>query len=152
MIEIILALKQGCSTSVTLITSIFILQYSTDTRNWTFPTQHINDSSDMWSCRSCILFAIIRHKQVKNIMMGADVQRKWGCFLVCGSAVIQINAFNRHILIIAMIFRLDLVWNTVYHTIFIIPMSQHIMKIWTTIEYLLTRVATVMSYKNAYIW
>ena len=112
----------------------------------------LNDSFALYSCCSCILFAVIRKKRVKQSMMCATVRRLWGFFFLYGNKVLQFNYFNTHRFITTIILLLNLVWKSGYYMLFVITMSQHILVCCLALEFLLTFVATVIISKIPYLW
>ena len=113
--------------------------------------QQLYDPIYMCSCCIWILFDVIQNKIVKHSIIFAAVQSWWWFFLVWSTNLFQFNDFNRNRSITTILFRLYLVWKTVYCTFWIILMSQYLVGNLTTIECLLVWIFTVIISKNVYM-
>ena len=114
--------------------------------------QQLNDSFSIFRCCSWILSDVIRQKWFKLSITCATVRRWWGYFLVCGTKVLQSNAFNRHRSISTIVFWFNPVYKTGYYMLFIITTAHHILALCKTLEGLLVCVTTVIYSNNAYMW
>ena len=73
------------------------------------------------------------------------------CFCMCWcNELLQCNAFNIHIYITSIVFRLNLVCKTSYHSLIIITTTQHILLCAASFGYFTAYVTTAISTYNVY--